>query len=488
MTVRPNILLIYTDQQRFDTIGALGNPLIHTPHLDRLVREGHSFTHATTPSPVCMAARWSLHTGQWTTNHGCYSNHHPGPRPAFDLPSLLRRAGYRAGLVGKNHTFLTSHDWDFCHENPSAAAAPELLQARREWMSGIGKTRYPRLAEVPVPGGAEADPERGKTLAALEFLASGDDRPFFLWLSYHHPHTPYHAPQPFFERYQNAPLPPPIVEPGGLQAAGKPFRQWFHRHNNDAIHPFTPQQVQTMRRVYYAMISQVDAEIGLVLDALDRRGLSQNTLVAFTSDHGDYLGNHGLMTKSPALYDDLVRVPLILRWPGVIEADRRDDRFASHVDLLPTFLDAAHAPCPAAVDGTRLLPFLAQTSPPIRPAAWSEYGVPGEPYTPERLAREGLQDALFANPGDARLPWKATGRASGPHPHDSHARLEVRAGRRHRRTLRPRARSQRVGEPVRPSRLPRCRGAAALRSGKLEAQPQDGNVKRSAHKSTATTS
>ena len=91
MNTKPNILLIYTDQQRYDTIHSLGNPIIHTPNIDRLASEGVAFTHATTPCPVCMPARWSLHTGQWTTTHRCYSNHHnPGVRPNFDLPSILR--------------------------------------------------------------------------------------------------------------------------------------------------------------------------------------------------------------------------------------------------------------------------------------------------------------------------------------------------------------------------------------------------------------
>lgn len=407
MAILPNILLIYTDQQRFDTIGALGNPLIDTPHLDRLVREGWSFTHATTPSPVCMAARWSLHTGQWTTTHGCFSNHHPGPRPSFDLPTLLRRAGYRTGHVGKNHTFLGAQDWDFWREDPMPPARPEALQARRKWCEEVGKVRYPRLSESAVPGGAEADPERGKTAAALEFLASGDERPFFLWLSYHHPHTPYWAPEPFFSQYQNAPLPPPVREPEGLQAAGKPFRQWFYQENNDAILPFTPQQVETMRRVYYAMISQVDAEIGRVLDELDRRQLTENTLVVFTSDHGDYLGNHGLVTKSPALYDDLVRVPLIFRWTGTIKANRRDNRFASHVDLLPTFLALAESACPPQVDGTDLGPFLLDgRTEPIRAATFSEYGVPGELYTSQRVAEAGWKAGMFPNPGNPHLPWE----------------------------------------------------------------------------------
>ena len=120
---KTNILLIYTDQQRYDTICSLGNSVIETPNLDRLVSEGVAFTNATTPCPVCMPARWSLHTSQWTTTHRCYSNHHPGPRPSFDLPSILRNAGYRTALVGKNHSFLKPEDMDIWVPNPKLADA-----------------------------------------------------------------------------------------------------------------------------------------------------------------------------------------------------------------------------------------------------------------------------------------------------------------------------------------------------------------------------
>ena len=402
--MKPNILLIYTDQQRFDTIHALGNARIMTPNLDRLASEGVAFTHATTPSPVCLANRWSLHSGQWTTTHGCYSNHDPAARPPTDILTMLREAGYVTGLSGKNHSFLTAADFDSWDESPTLESHPEwgeyLAWARYR------RRKYARLSEEPVPTSVTA--EQAKTESALRFInrCADGDQPFFLWLSYLYPHTPYEVPEPYYSLYDN--LPPPRIEPAGLAGASKPFRQQFHQRNNDAIMPFTAAQVDLMRRIYYGMVTMIDGEIGRILDLLDSRELSENTLLVFTSDHGDYQGDHGLIAKSPALYDALTRVPFIVRWLNQIDSGRHDDRFASHIDLMPTFAAAASLPCPEQAQGVNLLPYLRDggSGEPIRPYAISEYGVPGEPYDEARLLSEGLQDMLYTNPADDRLPWE----------------------------------------------------------------------------------
>ena len=402
--MKPNILLIYTDQQRFDTIHSLGNRLIHTPNLDRLVREGVAFTHATTPSPVCLASRWSLHSGQWTSTHHCYSNHHPGIRPPTDIPKMLRAAGYVTGLSGKNHSFLTPADMDVWDESPTIPDHPEW-ESYLAWVS-YREENYPRLAEEPVWTSVTA--EHAKTKSAMNFMDkyAGSEQPFFLWLSYLYPHTPYEVPEPFFSTYKD--LPPPYVERGSLAAAGKTFRQIFHQRNNDAIIPFTDEQVELLRRVYYGMVTMIDGEIGKILDFLDERGLASDTLLVFTSDHGDYQGEHRLIAKSPSLYDALVRVPLIVRWTGSIDSNRRDDRFASHIDLLPTFAASSGTPSPQQAQGIDLLPFLRDDGQggSIRPFAFSEYGVPGIPYDEDRLKKQGLKEAVFTNPANQRLSWE----------------------------------------------------------------------------------
>ena len=407
---RPNLIVIYTDQQRHDTIHALGNDVIRTPNMDRLCAEGTTYVNATTSCPVCMPARWSLHTGQWTSTHRCYSNHLEGPRPDVDLPGCLRAAGYHTGLVGKNHSFLTPRDLDVFEEHPHTT--DELAgRARGEFMKENRK-RFPRLLEIPAAGGVEGDPERAKTDAAMRFIRNADDAPYFLWLSYHNPHTPYVAPEPYFSMYEKAELPPPRVEADGLAAAGKPFRQRFHQSNNDKVHPFDARQIDLMRRLYYGMITLVDDEIGRLLAFLQERGDVDDTLIVFMSDHGDYQGDHGLITKSPALYDCLVRIPFVMRHPGRVPAGRRDERFASAVDVMPTLLAAAGAAIPQSVEGRDLLSLLepSRVDEAVRPCAFSEYGIPGTPYDEERLAAEGLDgDPITWIGKPARgegLPWE----------------------------------------------------------------------------------
>jgi arylsulfatase A-like enzyme len=201
-------------------------------------------------------------------------------------------------------------------------------------------------------------------------------------------------------------LPPPQIEANGL--ADKPFRQQFHQRNNDAIMPFSGEQIALMRQVYYGMITMIDDEIGKILTYLDENKLNENTLIVFTSDHGDYQGDHGLIAKSPSLYDVLVRVPMIFRWTGHIDSGRVDDRFASHIDLMPTFADVAGIPCPEQAQGMNLIPFLVNENKgeAIRPFAVCEYGVQGEPYTQERLIAEGLKDKLYTNPWNDKLSWE----------------------------------------------------------------------------------
>lgn len=409
MESSPNIIVIYTDQQRADTIRALGAEWMETPNLDRLCAEGTAYINATTPSPVCMPARWSLHTGQWPSRHGCYSNHHPGPRPAFSLPELLRGRGYRTALIGKNHSFLGPADWDVFdtapersaihgpHASSSDAAA---LNARE---AALSQARHGRLYPSAAPGGLRGDPEVYKTEAALRFVEQSREAPFFLWLSYLNPHTPYVAVQSFLDLYTEKAVPEPVVEPDGLLAAGKPFRQVFHQRNNDAVMPFDHETVMQMRRVYFAMVSLIDHEVGRILDYLDRSGLRENTLILFTSDHGDYMGDHGLITKSPSLYDCLVRVPFIVSQPGTLPQGERRGDFVSHVDILPTLVRRAGGLPPRDVQGGD---FLARRGLELRPAAYSEYGIPGRPYDEWTLRQAGYEGKTFTNPGDPRLPWE----------------------------------------------------------------------------------
>ena len=230
---RPNILLIYTDQQRYNTIHHLGNEAIKTPNLDRLIEGGTAFTHAFVSSPVCMPSRSSLHSGMYTTSHQYYSNHHPAKeRPTTSLPLELKKAGYKTVLLGKNHSFLDERDLDI---NERVAAFKNTLQDLRN-------------AERAMPWSIEADPERAVTDRAIEVLSHSQESPVFMWLSYIHPHTPYHCPEPYFSMYDQVDIPKPAIEKRGLKKAGKPFRQQFHQINNDQLLPYDLAKTMRMKR------------------------------------------------------------------------------------------------------------------------------------------------------------------------------------------------------------------------------------------------
>lgn len=389
-----NIILILTDQQRFDTISKLGYDFMETPNLDRLIDSGTAFTHSFVSSPVCVTARWSLHSGTYSTTHQTYTNHHNGVIPETSLPYELKKNGYKNALIGKNHSFLDSVDFDL--QDISYG------YSRKEGSQ--------RMIGTPQPGGLEGNPMFRKTNEAKKFIseATEESNPFFIWLSYHHPHDPFSAPEPFFSMYANTDIPEPVVEPNGLEAANKPFRQIFHRENNDRLLPYDHDQTMLMRQIYYGMISLVDHEVGRLLDYLEEEGLRENTIIIFTSDHGDYMGDHHMYTKSPSLYDVLVRVPLIFSLPGQIEENKISNELISQVDIMPTLLSFLDLSIPSQVQGKNLENYLRgeNISKPIRDVVFAEYGVPGPPFNRYRL--EKLLPDYKNNPVNwaEGVPWE----------------------------------------------------------------------------------
>ena len=393
-TEKPNILLIETDQQRYDTIAELGNSVVKTPNLDRLIKQGTAFTHAFAAAPVCMPGRWSLHSGMYTTTHQAYSNHHEGVIPKTSLPMELKRDGYRTALIGKNHSFLGKPEFDFISPTPDYLYDLDVKRMGRE----------------PLPGTLEEDPMHRMTDTAMEYISGNipKPKPFFIWLSYFYPHTPFVAPEPYFSMYDTVSIPKPVVEPEGLKKAGKPFRQIFHRENNDRLLAYSEKETLRMKRTYYGMISLVDHEIGRLLDFLEKQGLRENTIIIFTSDHGDYQGDHHMYTKSPAMYDCLIRVPLIFSWPGQVRENKRSEELVSHVDIMPTLLSFTRRSIPNQVQGIDLTSYLrGNYSGTVREVVFAEYGLPGEPFTRQRL--EEMLPNYKSNPIDwaEAIPWEA---------------------------------------------------------------------------------
>lgn len=374
MTARPNIVLILTDQLRYDVIGANGSQVCRTPALDRLASEGLRFTRAYTPSAICSPARTSLLTGVYPHAHGVLNNVTGPDAVAADvrqdqplLPRLLAEVGYRTGYLGKYHVAA--------HEDPTRhgfadAGAPWMFWDDADFLSWRRERGHPpedpsfipidrRTATgVPVMG-LETVPA-DVTLPAyhvdratrlLDRYLAGDE-PFFLVLSFLGPHWPHMVPEPFWSMYDAASLPPwPNF---GDDYAGKPAAQ-VKALAQHGVADWTWEDWAPVVATYLASVTFHDMLIGRFLDALAERGAADDTLVAVTTDHGDMTGSHRQFNKGTCAYEETYHIPLFLRWPGRIGAGAVSDAFTSLVDLMPTFLRAAGLDVPNGLHGHDLL-------------------------------------------------------------------------------------------------------------------------------------
>ncbi|MGD2175490.1 MAG: sulfatase-like hydrolase/transferase, partial [Candidatus Brocadiaceae bacterium] len=356
-----NVLLIQSDQHRFDCLGVNGHPLLKTPNLDRMARGGMNFTNAFCPIPLCMPARASMLTGQWPTEHLQIANFDAEAPRGFrdDLPvfsNMLAEAGYRLGYVGKWHGHPDRPPEDFAFED----YVPPWKYG--QWREQQG------LPPVPRENGwmGEADPyitpeqsslawQADRVLERLEACAA-DDGPFFLRWDPPQPHLPNRPPEPYASMYD-----PERIEPWGSfgdEFTGKPYAQ-AQQLRTWAIAGWTWEQWAPIVARYLGEVSLLDAQVGRVLTAVDELGLAEDTLVVYTADHGDMCGSHGMIDKHFIMYDDVVRVPMIARWPGRVPAGARCDAFVSNaIDLAATFLDVAALDPPDTFRGQSLLPML----------------------------------------------------------------------------------------------------------------------------------
>ncbi|MCU0500272.1 MAG: sulfatase-like hydrolase/transferase [Anaerolineae bacterium] len=363
---QPNMLFIQTDQHRYDCIAGHGHPLIRTPNLDRLIREGVTFSHAFCASPVCRPSRASLMTGVWPTRHGVICNENLEAtavlRPGLPTWSeALAAAGYYLGYVGK---------WQVDQErDPTQFGFEDYISndGYKAWRKAQGLDPAPRKNGFWGEVDGEITPDQSRLgwgaseLIRLLGKASAGDRPFFLRWDTDEPHLPNVVPEPYASMYDPASIAPwPSF---GDPLEGKPYIQ-RQQLRSWGIDGWTWEQWAPIVARYLGDVSLIDAQIGRILDALDALGLAENTLVVYTPDHGDLCGGHGMADKHYVMYDDIARVPLILRWPGVIPAGQACDAFVSSgIDLATTFCDAAGVPQPETFVGQSLLPLVGARSP-----------------------------------------------------------------------------------------------------------------------------
>lgn len=370
---QPNILLVHSDQHRYDCFGAAGHPLIQTPSFDRLAKEGVLFTHAFTPIPVCTPSRTSMLTGCWPSRHGFIANADTEVHPpaSITLPTLyqsLKEAGYYIGHVGKWHIHRTMLPTTFGADD----YIPESNYA--SWRAALGLQPKPHIngffgevdpfvtaEQTALAWGAD------QTIGLLHKAAEGD-RPFFLRWDPSEPHLPNVVPEPYVSLYPPQCIAPWASFPDSLE--GKPYIQRKQRETW-RIKDWVWEDWSPIVSRYLGEITLLDHQLGRILNELDRLGLAENTLVIYTADHGDLCGGHGLIDKHFVMYEELVRVPLLVRWPQVARGDTRCDAFiSSALDVAATICLAAGATPPNSFAGNDLFAELQQ---PTRQDIFSVY-------------------------------------------------------------------------------------------------------------------
>ena len=349
----PNVLLIVTDDQRPDTIHALGNDAIRTPNLDRLVREGTAFTRAVSPNPLCVPSRAEILTGCSGFRNGVLPGFRNDPAPGLvTWPEAMRKAGYRAYHVGKwdvaGRPVTRGYDASLGLLAGGAPIQRGKLDARGRETTGYPGWVFQDDAGRMFPGrgvGLAPDTDVQLADAAIELLNRPGDGPVFLHVNFTGPHDPLLRP-PGVEPYDPARMP---LQANFLPAP--PF-EFGNRGGRDEMlypPPRTAEGIREELALYYGVITHVDAQIGRIRAALEATGRAANTLILFTSDNGLAIGSHGLVGKSN-MYEHSVGVPLIVAGPGVA-AGRRCASPVYLRDLYPTACDLAGAPFPSGLDG-----------------------------------------------------------------------------------------------------------------------------------------
>lgn len=407
----PNILLIMADQLVPQLTGPYGHPVVQTPNLDRLARQGVCFDAAYSPCPVCAPARAAMMTGRHVSAIGAYDNAAPFGCDIPTIPHYLNVAGYDTVLCGKMH-FI----------------GPDQLHGfRRRFTTNV----YPAdFSWVPVRG-AEHPSERSHALQyigdavkigewsqflsgdeethfrAIEYLrAKGIERrqenetaPFFLCVSYHHPHEPFWPLQELWDLYEDVEIEVPHF-PDNLDDTYSTLDRWLNIYHGVAKAPTLrdPESIRRVRRAYYALVTYVDIKVGQLLAALEANGFADNTIVIFTSDHGDMLCEKGMVQKR-TFYEWSSRVPLIIRYG--IHAGSRQGVPCSLIDLMPTVLDIAGVSERLPMDGRSLIGILNGQNADDR-VVFSEYHSQGS-HAPCFMVRQEQYKYVYVHGYDEQL-------------------------------------------------------------------------------------
>ena len=407
---QPNFLVICTDQMRADHLGVDGNPVIQTPHLDALAESGTHFQRAYVNCPLCMPSRATMFTGLTPRGHGVRTNGIPLDKSLPTLTDALKNAGYHTASIGKLHF---SNYWlnDDVQKQVDTA---DFLEIQNFWSEGkidtiptpyygfehvditLGhgaftggdyanwlREKHPNAWEklqtegvTPSPSGAEQSGTfpLEESLHHTAYVAHrtidyfdklGRDKPFFLFSSFPDPHHPYQLPKEWEDMYSPDEVVPPVFREGEFDNLAPHFKEIFENDlqlsgRGQATKVSQEHRLEFIARTY-GMVSLLDKYIGKMLEALEEKGLRENTVIVFMSDHGDMLGDHQLLNKGPFHFESLLRVPMIWSWQGQFK-QQQTEALMSLLDFAPTVLELAGVPQPEGPSSNEA---------PLQPPAWA---------------------------------------------------------------------------------------------------------------------
>lgn len=396
-----NVLFVMCDQLRWDYLSCYGHAVLRTPNIDRLANRGVRFDRAYVQSAVCVPSRMSFYTGRYVASHGTTWNHVPFPVSQVTLGEHLRKAGLTATLAGKTHVIPDAAGLMRFGLDPDSNAGRLFLEGGFEeldrydghappgnesgygdflrahgytsndpWNDYVIAARDPsgekvsgwylRNAHLPALVRDEHSETAYMTDRALDFIRTQGERPWVLHLSYIKPHWPLMAPAPYHSMYRDADT-GPIIRADAERENAHPILRAYRSSHEDCLSYGREEVVRHVRPTYMGLVKQVDDHLGRVLDEMERLGHLRDTMIIFTSDHGDHLGDHGLGEKE-LFYEPAVRTPLLIYDPDPAADSRRgvaEPRFVESVDIVPTVLEALGIDqAPHLVEGRSLLPIL----------------------------------------------------------------------------------------------------------------------------------
>lgn len=343
---KPNILFIMSDQHNANALGCYGSDVVKTPNIDRIARQGVVFEKAYCQTAQCVPSRYSIWTGMYARSTGTYYNGQ-GQNPEINtVADIFKKQGYVTGTIGKHHMVMNEannkHGFDVVSVPTGNMKVINTLPYEEA---------HPGRSAVGTYSGSNEKHTSGLTaIEAMDFIETNSKNPFVLWFSFYGPHTPITPSEPWASQYnyEDIDLPPNNTSIDFKAPGTESLLSKSGTYSSADLHKKT-------LALYYGMISQIDYNIGLVLDKLDELGIADNTIIVYTADHGEMMSEHGSWTKGHSGYDATVRVPMVISYPSKLRKGERVSKLVCSIDLLPTLLDLAGQDIPKNIQGKSLV-------------------------------------------------------------------------------------------------------------------------------------